>query len=160
MLEEIAPWLVDDPASPAAAQVQAIRELLANWHDGQIKLLVTAAGLRLRRRLPHVFQHGDYVPLAAVGERADHVVAIARPHASGTVMAVAPRLVAALTAPDRPLPIGAPSWQTTRLALPPEISGGAWHNLLTGETLQWEAGDSLAVADVLGVCPVALLVRQ
>jgi hypothetical protein len=39
------------------------RRVDAGWRDGRIKLLVTAAGLRLRRARPELFLHGAYVPL-------------------------------------------------------------------------------------------------
>ena len=37
--------------------------MLADWQDGRIKLLITAAGLRLRREKPELFLAGDYLPL-------------------------------------------------------------------------------------------------
>jgi len=62
---------------------------------------------------------------------------------------------------ERP-PLGEECWEDTRLALPPELAGGLYRNLFTGEVLSAEqAGDvpSLPVAKVLAGFPVALLER-
>lgn len=51
-LESIQPLL--DQRGEAAAQIQAIQNMLNFWQDGRIKLFSTAAALRTRRRrLPH-----------------------------------------------------------------------------------------------------------
>jgi (1->4)-alpha-D-glucan 1-alpha-D-glucosylmutase len=73
-----------------------ISDLLRSWFDGRIKLLITAAGLRLRREWPQVFKHGEYLPLEVIGEKADHVVAVARRHHDHLIVAIVPRLVAGL----------------------------------------------------------------
>src|SRR5262249_31371274 len=53
-------WILTLEDSRRAADVEA---LLADWRDGAIKLLLTAAGLRLRRAMPEVFLDGAYLPL-------------------------------------------------------------------------------------------------
>ncbi|MGE3510080.1 MAG: malto-oligosyltrehalose synthase, partial [Vicinamibacterales bacterium] len=87
--------------------------LLECWEDGRIKLLVTAAGLRFRRRHADVLLDGEYVPLDVEGPASDHLVAFARPHASGTLVAMVPRLVASLTGGTQRWPLGAEVWQAT-----------------------------------------------
>src|SRR4029078_948537 len=59
---------------------------------GAAKLLVTSRALRLRRYRPHPF--GDYVPLAASGAAADHLIAFDR----GGAIAFATRLPVGLAA--------------------------------------------------------------
>ncbi|MHB8115754.1 MAG: hypothetical protein ACYDCW_14195 [Acidithiobacillus ferrivorans] len=54
------------------------RDLLDHLEDGCAKLFVTWRALDARRRFPEVFAGGAYLPLAANGARADHVVACAR----------------------------------------------------------------------------------
>ena len=115
--------------------------------------------LRLRRAAPDLFRDGDYVPVEAAGAKAAHVFAFARRTADRAVLAVVPRLVVGLTGgADRP-PLGVEVWGDTRLMLPGSADGEVWVNRLTGESLT-VAGAGLAVAQVLGHFPVALLERQ
>ncbi len=46
------------------AREPELRAMLRDWPDGRIKLLLTAAGLRLRREKPEALLEGDYLPLA------------------------------------------------------------------------------------------------
>lgn len=142
-----------------AAVDDEVRGLLAGWPDGRIKLLVTTCGLRFRRQHAALLLDGDYTPLAAEGPQASQVVAFARHDGSGTLIAVAPRLVAPLLAGDPPLPLGSAAWSSTRIVLPAAVRAARYRHLLTGA---WcEAGGSdgahLPVAAALGSCPVALL---
>jgi (1->4)-alpha-D-glucan 1-alpha-D-glucosylmutase len=73
-----------DSASPA--------ELLHNWADGRIKLLVTSRMLRFRREHPELFLRSSYVPLATSGAHAESCIAFAREHGSQWIVIVAPRL--------------------------------------------------------------------
>ena len=52
----------------------------------------------LRRDRARLFGVGAYVPLAAVGARAEHVVAFAPARRAGTVIVAVPRLAARLAA--------------------------------------------------------------
>ncbi|MBY0527290.1 MAG: malto-oligosyltrehalose synthase [Gemmataceae bacterium] len=159
ILDELEP-ILDGTSKPEAERTMALTALLANWQDGRIKLFLTASALRLRRRLPLVFQQGDYLPLEAEGERADHVVAVARRHEAQRVVAVAPRLIAHIVSQAQPLPIGAEVWQSTWLNLPADFSAGAYRNVLTGvavQTAERQGRIGFAVADVLRACPVAML---
>lgn len=160
MLAALKPLVEAAWQHPPATRPKAVSLLLENWEDGRIKMYVTTLGLRLRRRAPETFLAGEYLPLEADGHCASHVVALARRHADHRVLAIVPRLVAGLTAPNYGLPVGA-VWAETTLRLPPELSAPLFHNLLTGETVHPTAGDdmcNLPLADVLCTCPVALLV--
>jgi (1->4)-alpha-D-glucan 1-alpha-D-glucosylmutase len=130
-----------------------MKDLLAHWHDGRVKLAVTARGLALRKANPELFQEGEYVPLEIVGDQADHVVAFLRRRGDAAVLAVAPRLSAALTTPERPIPCGPDAWGETRVILPDGVSRRALVNVLTGERLDNSGG--LLVA-LLRDCPVGL----
>jgi maltooligosyltrehalose synthase len=95
-LAELQPLL----AVESDARVPRIVALLDEWRDGRIKLLLTLAGLQLRRELPDLFLSGDYVPLSAeISVNAD-VVAFARTRGADAVIVVVPRLVAPLVYPD------------------------------------------------------------
>jgi (1->4)-alpha-D-glucan 1-alpha-D-glucosylmutase len=131
---------------------------LDDWTDGRIKLLITAAGMRFRRRHRALMLHGAYTPLQVKGERSDHVVAFARHDDSGTLLVVAPRLVVPLVTEERPLPIGRDAWATTRVVLPPAARAVRYRHVFTGEWCETTADQSnLPIASALRTCPVALL---
>lgn len=152
-----------DEAAPEPVRRDAVAGLLDSWEDGRIKLYYTAAGLRLRRRLAPLFQHGAYDPLEAQGERAEHVVAFARRDEASVVVALAPRLVAGLSGSGNAPPLGLTAWGDTRVLLPDDCGGLTFQNLLTGERLEAPAGRPdpvLRVADALSAVPATLLVAQ
>ena len=147
-------------ASEGGASIaDACAEMLTHWKDGRIKLHVTACGLRFRQRHGDVVLSGAYVPLAADGPGAAHLVAFGRHHRSGTLVAIAPRLPAPLMdAPDQ-WPIGESAWQNTRILLPPSLGAQRCRHLLTGETVDVSspADPALRAATALATSPVALL---
>lgn len=113
-------------------------ELPAIDETGAAKLLVTSRALRLRRDRPELFDR--YMPVPAVGDAEDHVVAVDR----GGAVAVATRL-----------PIGLErvgGWGETAVLLPT----GAYDDVLTGRRI---AGGEVRLAELLDRYPVALLVR-
>ncbi len=130
--------------------------LLSGWDDGRVKLWLTQRGLALRRDHPDLFARGDYLPLPAEGERAEHALAFARRHGDEAVIAIAPRLVAGLTGGDARFPLGA-DWGDAQLPLPDDLAGHRWRDALTGEEFSAESG-ALPLARVLATLPVALLV--
>ena len=90
-------------------------------------MLLTIAGLHLRRELPDLFLSGEYVPLSAeITVNAD-VVAFARTYGDDAVIVVVPRLVAPLVYPDlfARSPAGRItdlSGEPSRLTLPSDLS--------------------------------------
>lgn len=146
LLDSLQP-LIDrvEGGHPAAEDVA---ELLRNWHDGRIKLFITACGLRFRRRHAPLLLHGDYVPLAADGDAADRVVGFARSGADRTLLAVVPRLSVGVT------------WGATRIGLPDACAADRYRHLLTGEVFHAAADGRnrfLSAADVFRTLPVGLL---
>ena len=142
------------------ARAADVAALLAHWEDGRIKLFVTALGLRFRRRHADVLLDGAYVPLHAAGPAADHLVAFARPHATGTIAAIVPRLVVPLVSDARPLPLGNDAWGSTEILLPATLASEPYRHLVTGERIDSRHesnGCGLAAADVFRTSPVALL---
>jgi (1->4)-alpha-D-glucan 1-alpha-D-glucosylmutase len=138
-----------------------VSELLQCWPDGRIKLLVTACGLGLRRRLPQVFLRGEYLPLEATGERARHVIGVARRLEEQVVIAIVPRLTASLAATH--LPLGPDTWKATRLVVPAGIPSSSFRNVITHESIQpvHESGQvAIEAAQALATCPVALLQKD
>jgi (1->4)-alpha-D-glucan 1-alpha-D-glucosylmutase len=142
------------------ARAADVAALLARWQDGAIKQLVTALGLRSRRRHADVLLAGAYVPLHAAGPAADHIVAFARAHATGTIAAIVPRLVLPLVSDARPLPLGNDAWGSTEILLPATLASEPYRHLVTGERIDSRResnGCGLAAADVFRTSPVALL---
>jgi (1->4)-alpha-D-glucan 1-alpha-D-glucosylmutase len=140
---------------------EAIEDMLRHWYDGRIKLFCTAAGLRLRRRLPEVFIEGDYIPLAAQGSAAQNVVAFARAAGNRHALIVAPRLVAGLCGTHADLPTGSAIWQDTSITLPDQWANQCHRNVLTGEVVPVSSsGGILRLDEVLKLMPVALLENE
>jgi (1->4)-alpha-D-glucan 1-alpha-D-glucosylmutase len=106
---------------------------------GAAKLLVTSRALRLRRDRPDLF--GDYVPLAASGAAADHLIAFDR----GGAIAFATRLPVGLAARD--------GWGDTVI----DIGSAPVVDVITGRR---HAGGELRVAELLDRYPVALLAEE
>ncbi len=67
---------LDDALAAGTPREALARDLLATWPDGRIKLYVLATLLRYRAAT--AWPAEAYAPLAATGERAEHVVAYAR----------------------------------------------------------------------------------
>jgi len=134
------------------------RELTKTAPDGRIKLFVTHVALEARRQLHEAFgPQGAYIPQAAVGPHAEHVVAFARRAGEEEVIVVAPRLTAKLCGGRREPPLGA-VWSETRLM----VVEGRFTNLFTGEMVSAEerdGGSALLLDQVLADFPVALLSR-
>ncbi len=143
-------------AADRGAWAARLQPLTVRPEDGRIKLYLTWRALQLRARWPDLFRDGDYTPLAVSGTAAEHVCAFARCHDGRAVVVVVPRLLARLHG-ERDPAASAP-WDDTRIALPREPAVSAWHNALTGET--HAAGESLAVAELFGAFPVALLASE
>ena len=112
----------------------ALGRLLETAHGGAIKLLVTAASLRLRAAHPDLFLDGDYLPLDTDSTVEARAIAFARTDPSGNaVLAVAPHLASSLITAERPLPLG-DAWRTSRVLLPPALAGRTFTDALTGAT--------------------------
>ena len=137
-----------------------VRDLLTQWDDGQIKMFITAAGLRFRRQHRELMLDGSYVPLAVDGPTADHIVVFARHHASGTLVAAVPRLTASLTTDARPLPLGEDAWTSTRILLPEGLPAAGYRHVITGEAIAAVPGPgqhAIPAAEIFRTSPVALL---
>jgi len=117
--------------------------------DNATKLGVTRALLYLRRQHADLFTEGAYRPLAARGERAEHVFAFARSRESQHVITIAGRLLSTLSAKS-----SVEWWADTTLELPPELEGITWRSVLSGQSV---ASSSLRVSALLSTLPTAVL---
>jgi (1->4)-alpha-D-glucan 1-alpha-D-glucosylmutase len=137
-----------DPDNRRPVDYGLRRRILAMIDAGQIprvggsgaaKLLVTTRALRLRRDRPELFR--DYLPLAASGPAADHLVAFDR----GGAITLGTRLPIGLAARD--------GWGDTVV----DVGEGLVADLISRNTYQ---GGPLRLDAVLADYPVALLVRE
>jgi (1->4)-alpha-D-glucan 1-alpha-D-glucosylmutase len=136
-----------DPDNRRAVDFDLRRRMLAELDagalppvdaEGAAKLLVTSRALRLRRDRPELFQ--DYMPIAASGPAADHLVAFDR----GGAITLATRLPVGLAVRG--------GWGDTVV----DVGSAPVIDVLTGRHFQ---GGELRLAEVLDRYPVALLVE-
>jgi malto-oligosyltrehalose synthase len=147
-------------ALPAAERGPRIAALLEHWKDGEMKLLVTAAALRMRAAESALFLEGEYLQLDVETTVDARVVAFARLSANGgAAIAIAPHLVSRLVTPEHPVPL-ADRWRTSRIHLPKSLAGLTYRDVFTGAEIRpVTAGESawLFVGQALKQLPVALL---
>ena len=140
-----------------------VQELLTHKADGRIKLYITTLALNCRRTHPGLFSSGSYVPAQGRGVKAQHVFGFYRCQGHWAAIVVVPRLIAGLLAGAHEVPLGEAVWQDTQLLVPGINPRWDWRNVLTGEPIIFTENDSepaLVLAQLLGHCPVALLVAQ
>ncbi|MFZ0815927.1 MAG: malto-oligosyltrehalose synthase [Candidatus Sulfotelmatobacter sp.] len=128
--------------------------LMKNPEDGRIKQYLVWQALRLRQQQSDLFQHGEYLPLAVAGAKANHVVAFARRFKNTSAFVVVPRLISNLLNDFDVPPIGSQAWQDTDVVLPPYDIGKQYRNVFTGEVLKPE--EKMNVSQILSEFPVAL----
>ncbi len=137
-----------DPDNRRHVDLPPIADLLTRIDDGwwppvdasgAAKLLVTSRALRLRRDRADLFT--GYLPLAAGGSAADHLVAFDR----GGAVTVGTRLPVSLA--------HAGGWGDTLVELP----AGTWTDVLTG---RGGLSGAVPVAELCGDYPVALLIKD
>jgi (1->4)-alpha-D-glucan 1-alpha-D-glucosylmutase len=142
-------------ADPAAL----VCRLASNPCDGAIKLYITSRALKFRKDHWELFDEGSYVPLAARGARANHVVAFARTSGGKTVLALAGRFFLRLCN-SHGVPWGEQVWGNTALVLPRKIPAVGFQDVLTGRPVEAEQHSdhsTVPLAAVFSHCPVALL---
>jgi (1->4)-alpha-D-glucan 1-alpha-D-glucosylmutase len=143
---------------------QTARDVSSRWPDPDVKLWVIARALSARRDAPDVFSYGEYLPVAAAGPAAEHVVSFAKRLDEQCVVVVVPRHVQRLHNGQRQADHGTPraGWHGTQLILP-EADARVWRCEISGRTFESLQSGEHAVLDVgelFGVLPVALLTLQ
>ncbi|HYB43778.1 MAG TPA: malto-oligosyltrehalose synthase [Candidatus Methylomirabilis sp.] len=149
--------------APGADLAALCAELLEAWPDGRVKLYLTHRALTLRRERPRLFGSGEYLPLDTAGERAEHVIALARRDGPDVAVVAVPRLAARLTGFSGRPPVGAEVWGDTRVALGDPGLAGQYRDRFTGQRLATELRDgapALPMAALLRTFPAALLARE
>ncbi len=122
--------------------------LAAAWPDGRIKLALTARLLAIRRELAGVFTNGDYQALEVEGPDRHEIAAFARCHGGEAVLVIVARLFNRATRAGR-------QWPRDWNAVVAVDGFSALQQLLT--VRRPPQGPRLAVAELFGVLPVAVL---
>lgn len=148
----------------AISSPEAMTSLLAQWHDGRIKLALISQALAARRAYVELFRSGSYQPFMCDGPLARHVIAFARytKEAGQAAVVVTCRLTARWVAGTQ-IPLISPEcWGNTMAILPPAWRNRArrWRNLLTGEIHVTSEAGRWPLREVLSILPVALLVSD
>jgi (1->4)-alpha-D-glucan 1-alpha-D-glucosylmutase len=118
------------------AQDADFADMLSNWQDGRIKLVVTTRALHLRRELPQVFVGGEYVPLTVEASVPGDAVAFARVSGNDAVLAIAPRLCGRMVVERGGVPLGGDAWKTSRVMLPEALRGRTYRHVFTGAEIR------------------------
>jgi (1->4)-alpha-D-glucan 1-alpha-D-glucosylmutase len=158
MLDDMIMWFYGPGSGPSGL----VRDLVSRPADGRIKLFITWRSLGVRRHYPGLFSEGQYRPVLARGEHAEHVFAFLRHDGHRFALVAVPRLSTRLVSPDD-LPLGAEVWGETELVLPEVASGTALRSIFTGATLTVENGNGSSVVqtgEVFEGFPVALLINE
>ena len=156
LLDDVDAVLQKEPHERA----RCVNAWLRSWEDGRIKLLIAAAGLRLRRDASALFLEGRYIPLETEITIPASAIAFARVRANTAAIFAAPRLCAALSADPEYLPFGRDCWKTSRILLPPELAGRTFHNAFTGAEIKSTVTDGqswIAAGDIFESIPVGVL---
>jgi (1->4)-alpha-D-glucan 1-alpha-D-glucosylmutase len=131
-----------------------LRDLVAHWHDGRIKMHLIWKALGFRRAHPDLFHEADFVPLQTAGCHAANVIAFVRKGARGSVLVAIPRWLSQVRRNNEQF-----DWCDTRLILP---AGSAmeWTHILADHPVaaQDRNGEAfLAMNDLFRDFPVAFL---
>jgi (1->4)-alpha-D-glucan 1-alpha-D-glucosylmutase len=140
-----------------------VQELLTHKEDGRLKLYVTTLALNCRRMHPGLFSLGSYIPAQGRGAKGQYIFGFGRCQDNRAALVAVPRLIGRLLAGTHEAPLGEAVWQDTRLLVPGIDTRWDWRNVLTGEPVVFATDDgqpTLALAELLGHCPIALLVAQ
>lgn len=149
------------PTEDEGDPTELISRLTADPRDGLIKLYLTSRALRFRRARPALFAEGCYLPLAARGEKGNHVIAFARALGKQAAVVVTGRFFTRLGDLNQP-PTGREVWGDSDLALNHTSIGGLYRDVFTGRLIRAGydgAGVEIPLAEVFAHLPVALLER-
>lgn len=132
---------------------------MREWRDGAVKQAVIRRALDLRRRHPHLFAEGAYLPLNVRGPRSDHVVAHARAHGEVSAVVVVPRLTLRLWPDNLAAPPLDAVWRGCHVEAP-RRGGGRFRDLLSGrvvEAVSRRGSPVLSLAELFATFPMCLL---
>jgi (1->4)-alpha-D-glucan 1-alpha-D-glucosylmutase len=121
-----------------------------------MKLFLIYRALTARKQYRDVFEKGNYTPVKAEGEYAEHVVAFARTHQKQTAIVVVPRFLTGIIQANQD-PYGEKVWGDTALVLPKKLQAD-WIDTITDREITDQA--RLPIGKILQNFPVALLLKR
>lgn len=145
-----------DTRAAALDRAASPRDLLADWRDGRVKQAVIVRALALRKARPELFAAGRYRPLAVQGPLAGHAMAFLRAIGPEVAITIVSRHAARLLPAGGVPLIPAEDWGDTAVILPDDVAGDSFVDVLGGSAAL-AAGRRLALSEILGGLPVALL---
>jgi (1->4)-alpha-D-glucan 1-alpha-D-glucosylmutase len=147
-------------SSPPECSSVLVRELMRTPEDGRIKLHFTSRTLAHRRSHRELYLAGEYIPLAASGQRKHHIVAFARRLDGQVAIAAVARFFLRLNMSAEMCP-PRETWGDTVLKLPGHMDSECYREVLTERRIRSDiraGGRVIRVADLFaGGVPVALL---
>ena len=135
----------------ASVESASVRDLVASFRDGRVKLHVLSRALRLRRAKPRIFLEGDYRPIDA----GDEIIAFVREHDAGAIVCAVTRFPYRVTGGRAPWACG-DVWGDRTIALPE----ARWRDALPRDRELTIGPNGLLAADLFRDLPVALLVSD
>jgi malto-oligosyltrehalose synthase len=136
---------------------EPMQQLASSWRDGRIKQALVRRTLGLRKRAPHLFADGAYLPVAAEGPHRQSVVAFVRQAQDDWMLVAVPRLVASSRPDPETLGISPLDWQETSLCLPERMPREQLHNVLSDRTTDFRDG-KIGLGSLFSSIPVGLLI--
>jgi (1->4)-alpha-D-glucan 1-alpha-D-glucosylmutase len=155
-LEQISRW-------PAAERRTLVDHMLSDSKTGKIKLYLIWCALNFRREHAKLFACGDYMPMNALGQYANNVIAFTRNLEGQHSIIIVGRFFTQLAGSSSTIPTGE-TWADTAVALP-EFLGSDRHteryfDVLTGapvENVVVGSARLVRLKDVFARLPLALL---
>lgn len=139
----------------AEGALAACREVMATLDDGRMKLWTTHRALQTRAAMRAVFHRGEYVPLRAADDYAQHVIAFMRRLGEECVLAVVPRFACTLMRHRVEMPLGE-AWGDAALIVE-ECADMRLRNVFTDEEITVPPDGRIPLARLFADFPVALL---
>jgi (1->4)-alpha-D-glucan 1-alpha-D-glucosylmutase len=139
------------------------RYLTDNMERGLIKLYLIRKALNYRRDKTGLFERGEYLPVEAIGERANNVCAFVRRMGAESAIIAVPRFFASLIGKPQGLPLGEEVWGDSSLMVPFFEPGARYRNIFTGEIIaarEYKNATALKLSELFANFPVAMLDSQ
>lgn len=127
-----------------------VQELLGNWPDGRIKLMVTQRLLHLRRNHPEFFRRARYVPVESTGMFSESVVAFMRENEGQFLLVLATRLSSRIG-----FPATAERWQDTAVKIPDSLPIEKMREIFSERPIS-TSDRMLSLADAMSELPFAI----
>jgi (1->4)-alpha-D-glucan 1-alpha-D-glucosylmutase len=127
----------------------AMRGFFASWQDARFKLATLATLLQYRRQSAELFAAGSYQDLETQGTQAECVCAFARQYGEQALLSLTARF---------PCRLESRGFDTdSTIALPGNLQGHAWRDLLSGREFTVHDG-CLSAQAVFSDLPAAVLI--